>query len=110
MQGQTFSRILRAPADGCVEPHAAIGDAITAGQMIARVAGQSVTAAFAGVLRGLVHERLPVTAGLKIGDLDPRARREHCFTISDKSLAVGGGVLEAVFASEAVRASLGGIL
>lgn len=108
VQGQTFSRILRAPADGCVEPHAEIGDAIAAGQVIAHIAGQPVTAAFAGVLRGLVHERVPVTAGLKIGDLDPRARREHCFTISDKSLAVGGGVLEAVFSSDAVRDSLNG--
>lgn len=108
VQGQTFSRILRAPAAGYVQPCAEIGDSIAAGQVIARVAGQPVTAAFAGVLRGLVHERVPVTAGLKIGDLDPRARREHCFTISDKSLAVGGGVLEAVFASEAVRASLAG--
>jgi xanthine dehydrogenase accessory factor len=108
VNGQTNTRILRAPADGCVQPCAQIGDAIEAGQVIAYVSGQPVTAAFAGVLRGLVHERVPVTAGLKIGDLDPRARREHCFTISDKSLAVGGGVLEAVFASEAVRASLAG--
>jgi xanthine dehydrogenase accessory factor len=33
---------------------------------------------------------------MKIGDIDPRAKREACFTISDKALAVGGGVLEAV--------------
>jgi xanthine dehydrogenase accessory factor len=33
---------------------------------------------------------------MKIGDIDPRAVREHCFTISDKSRAVAGGVLEAV--------------
>jgi xanthine dehydrogenase accessory factor len=33
---------------------------------------------------------------MKIGDIDPRAAREHCFTISDKSLAIAGGVLEAV--------------
>jgi xanthine dehydrogenase accessory factor len=28
--------------------------------------------------------------------VDPRARPEHCFTISDKSRAVGGGVLEVI--------------
>lgn len=106
VQGQTHSRILRAPADGCVQPNAAIGDPIAAGQVVARVGGQPVTAAFAGVLRGLVHESVHVTAGLKIGDLDPRARREHCFTISDKALAVGGGVLEAVLATPAVRETL----
>ncbi len=33
---------------------------------------------------------------MKVGDIDPRAAREHCFTISDKSRAVAGGVLEAI--------------
>jgi xanthine dehydrogenase accessory factor len=33
---------------------------------------------------------------MKIGDLDPRADASACYTISDKSLAIGGGVLEAV--------------
>ena len=37
---------------------------------------------------------------MKIGDVDPRAVRSHCFSISDKALAVGGGVLEAAFARE----------
>jgi xanthine dehydrogenase accessory factor len=35
---------------------------------------------------------------MKLGDIDPRGIREHCFTISDKALAIAGGVLEAVFA------------
>ena len=30
---------------------------------------------------------------MKVGDVDPRAEVEHCFTISDKARAVGGGVL-----------------
>jgi xanthine dehydrogenase accessory factor len=34
--------------------------------------------------------------GLKIADIDPRADRTACFEISDKALAVGGGVLEAI--------------
>nr|WP_320415658.1 hypothetical protein [Candidatus Contubernalis alkalaceticus] len=33
---------------------------------------------------------------MKVGDIDPRARRKYCFTISDKARAVAGGVLEAV--------------
>ena len=35
---------------------------------------------------------------MKIGDLDPRAIRAYCNTVSDKSLAIGGGVLEAILA------------
>jgi hypothetical protein len=56
-----------------------------------------VRAGIAGVLRGLLHDGVCVYPGMKIGDIDPRAAREHCFTISDKSLAIAGGVLEAVF-------------
>jgi xanthine dehydrogenase accessory factor len=55
-----------------------------------------ISAAIPGILRGLVRDELPVHAGMKVGDIDPRAAREHCFTISDKSRAVAGGVLEAV--------------
>jgi len=103
VQGQTHSRILRAPAAGHVDAEAAIGDQLDAGQKIATINGHTLFSPFAGVLRGLIHKRVWVESGMKIGDLDPRARRENCFTISDKSLAVGGGVLEAVFAAPQVR-------
>jgi xanthine dehydrogenase accessory factor len=106
--GMTHTRVLRAPADGYVLPRAAIGDMIAEGQEIACVGDQSIIAPFAGVLRGLIHEQVQVTTGMKIGDLDPRAEREHCFTISDKSLAVGGGVLEAVFSALQMRPYLTG--
>lgn len=76
------------------------------GQRVAAVAGQDVVAPFDGVVRGLIHAGLKVWAGLKIGDIDPWVQREHCFTISDKSLAVGGGVLEAVLVSPMVRARM----
>jgi xanthine dehydrogenase accessory factor len=104
VKGHTGSRVLRAPAAGHVEAVASIGDAITAGQLIATVNGAEVRAPFAGVLRGIVHPAVAVTPGFKIGDLDPRGVVEHCFTISEKSLAIGGGVLEAVLASLVVRA------
>lgn len=107
VKDQTHSRVLRAPADGYVQPCAEIGDSIEAGQVIAYVDQHPITAAFSGVLRGLIHERVSVRTGLKIGDLDPRARRDHCFTISDKALAIGGGVLEAVLSSEVVQTLLG---
>jgi xanthine dehydrogenase accessory factor len=33
---------------------------------------------------------------MKVGDVDPRGQVDHCFTISDKALAVAGGVVEAI--------------
>jgi len=47
-------------------------------------------------LRGLIRHGIKVTKGLKIGDIDPRGEIRNCFTISDKALAVAGGVLEAI--------------
>jgi len=96
--GKSAERVLRAPRDGTVKATRSIGDAVTRGEVVATVDGESVIAPFDGILRGLVHDGLIVHAGMKIGDVDPRAAREHCFTISDKALAVGGGVLEAVLA------------
>lgn len=103
VKGYTVDRVLRAPADGNVIAFAGIGDRIKQGQRIAIVAGQEIRAPFDGVLRGLIHSAAQVTKGLKIGDLDPRGIVEHCFALSDKSLAVGGAVLEAILASEVVR-------
>ncbi len=99
--GLRASRVLRAPVAGRLHPQARIGQRVAEGQILAWVKAQTgesvpVRAPFAGVLRGLIHESVPLVPGLKIGDLDPRARPEHAFTLSDKSLAIGGGVLEAV--------------
>ena len=49
----------------------------------------------AGVVRGAIAPGTAVRAGLKIADVDPRLDVD-CHEISDKALAVGGGVLEAV--------------
>lgn len=96
VRGHAGERVLRAPTDGVLAARAEIGQAIKSGDVVAEVAGLPITAAFDGVLRGLVHDGLTVTAGMKVGDLDPRGVREHCFTISDKARSIGGGVLEAV--------------
>jgi xanthine dehydrogenase accessory factor len=99
VQGHASDRVLRAPADGYVTPRAAIGDRLAEGDAVAAVGELPVVAPFDGVLRGLIHPSVRVTRGMKIGDVDPRAVPEHCFTISDKSLAVGGGVLEAILSA-----------
>jgi xanthine dehydrogenase accessory factor len=73
-----------------------IGDVVQAGETVAQVSGQPVVARIDGVLRGLLHDGLTVRAGCKVGDVDPRAIIEHCFTISDKARAIGGSALETI--------------
>lgn len=94
--GYTVERLLRAPCDGIFHPILAIGDAVKAGQTVALVDDQPVTAQIDGIVRGLLQDNVPVKAGMKSGDIDPRGCYEHCFTVSDKARAVGGGVLEAI--------------
>jgi xanthine dehydrogenase accessory factor len=104
--GYASERLLRAPGAGLLYSMHQIGDHVETGETVAVVreieaASSSsrstpVIAAISGILRGLVRDGLRVTAGMKVGDIDPRAVREHCFTISDKSRAVAGGVLEAM--------------
>lgn len=95
--GRGIERLLRAPCAGTLRLAAKrIGDAIALGETACLVDDTPVQAAASGILRGLLREGLPTFAGMKIGDVDPRGAREHCFTISEKALAIGGGVLEAV--------------
>ena len=94
--GHTGARVLRAPCSGQLHAHFEIGALLEPGAVVCTVAGQGVSAPFAGVLRGLLQSGLQVAAGEKIGDVDPRSNPAHCFMISDKALAVAGGVLEAV--------------
>lgn len=94
--GYTLERLLRAPADGIFEPLRAIGDAVSAGEAVAVVSGQAMRAQISGVLRGLLRSGTPVHAGMKSGDIDPRCAVSHCFSVSDKARAIGGGALEAI--------------
>lgn len=115
-------RVLRAPVDGRLIGYAQIGDHLEENQVIAKVFEtgfgireleedqlsvespfEIIRSPFKGVLRGLIHPGLHVTKGLKVGDIDPRDERETCFLVSDKALAIGGGVLEAILAKENVR-------
>jgi xanthine dehydrogenase accessory factor len=94
--GKTGERVLRAPADGVLHGRAQIGDVVRAGEALAVVGDMELVAPFDGALRGLVHDGLSVFRGMKVGDLDPRGDPKYARLISDKALAIGGGVLEAV--------------
>jgi xanthine dehydrogenase accessory factor len=99
-------RVLRAPADGEFKTHTEIGSHLETGELIAEVNGESVIAPFTGILRGLLHPGLAVTRGLKVGDIDARDDPRLCQFVSDKALAVGGGVLEAILNRPELRPQL----
>lgn len=106
IRGYDVERVLRAPVDGVLDAGLEIGTVVAAGDVVAQVDGHSLVAPFDGVLRGLIHDGLEVYTGMKIGDLDPRGVVEYCFIVSDKALAVAGGVMEALLSFESIRKGL----
>jgi len=94
--GFAGERVLRAPADGVFQGTRRIGDRVETGETIGFVAGEPMKATISGVLRGLLADGVTVRRGMKSGDVDPRGEKSYCDLVSDKALAVAGGVLEAI--------------
>ena len=89
-------RVIRAPGPGIFKGILSIGAHVEKGDIVAHAGDTPVPAPISGMLRGLLHDGVSVKKGLKSGDVDPRNIQKNCFIISDKALAIGGGVLEAV--------------
>lgn len=94
--GFTTERVFRAPCEGTVKNYVEIGMEVETGQLLCAVDERKVTAKISGVVRGLIHDGLRVRENEKLGDIDPRGKKENCYTISDKGRNIAGGVLEAV--------------
>ena len=99
--GFGIERVIYSPAAGILRNICRITDTVKKGQTIAVIETETgnipVTATLDGLLRGLIRDGYPVPEGFKIADIDPRVQEyENCFSISDKSRCIAGGVLEAI--------------
>jgi xanthine dehydrogenase accessory factor len=99
VQGYTDRRVLRAPRSGVFRGEKRIGEVVMPSTRVGTVDGDPVTSSIPGLLRGLVADGVPVEAGMKIGDVDPRGPLIDAARISDKGRTVAAGVLEAVLVS-----------
>lgn len=103
--GHGEDRVLRAPIEGTVSWSCAIGDVVSSGTELGVISSADqihpIIAPFIGVVRGAIADGFHVWTGLKIADIDPRCEPSACWEISDKALAIGGGVVEAVMARRA---------
>lgn len=105
--GFAGERVLRAPQSGVFHQTLTIGALVAPGDVAGEVGGAPMRCTIGGVLRGILADGTPVYKGMKAGDVDPRGDASACYTASDKALAIGGGVLEAILArTGALRASL----
>ncbi len=94
--GFAGERVLRAPADGVFRQLLDIGASVRQGEVAGMVGDAPMRCQIDGMLRGILADGTPVFKGMKAGDVDPRGVREYCDLVSDKALAIGGGVLEAI--------------
>ena len=103
--GAAKANLLLAPAAGRFKSPRTISNVLRPGDPIADICtddGQKMllTAPFAGVLRGLIHDDCPVQPGMVVAEVDGASDPGRCYTISDKARCVAGSVLAAVMAFE----------
>ena len=94
--GFAGERVLRAPETGVFRQNLEIGAMVKQGDIAGTVEGIPMRCTIDGVLRGILADGTPVFKGMKSGDVDPRGDASYCRFVSDKALAIGGGVLEAI--------------
>lgn len=98
INGYSKERVCWAEEEGIFSSSFVIGDTIHNGEELGKINSRPVIAALDGIIRGILPDQTLVKKGTKIGDIDPRKQVEFCHSVSDKALAIGGGVLEVVTA------------
>ncbi len=96
VNGYTDERVIHAPEAGIFQSNRKIGQKVNAGDVIGKVNDKLLKTEIDGVIRGLLKPGIKVKAGTKLADVDPRSEKDYCYYISDKALAIAGGVLEAI--------------
>ena len=112
IMGFSQERVIKAQRTGVFRTSHDIGDRVEQGEKLGVVvllfaredlykgvpvdSEYPVVARIGGVVRGLLRDGVPVEAGDKIGDVDPRGVTGDIAHISDKAQRVAEGVLEAV--------------
>jgi xanthine dehydrogenase accessory factor len=96
ISGYTEERVIRAPKDGSFKALKKIGNGVKVNEKVGIIENMQVRSRIAGVIRGLLRDGTEVWKGMKLGDVDPRGIKGHCYTISDKARTISGGVLQAI--------------
>ncbi|MGL1933173.1 MAG: selenium-dependent molybdenum cofactor biosynthesis protein YqeB [Desulfotalea sp.] len=95
VMGFDIERVVRSPGKGVFKASKDLDEQVEKGDVIGYVNDLAVIAAIDGSLRGLIRSNISVTKMMKIGDIEPREGVDNLL-VSDKSLGLGGAVLEAI--------------
>ena len=95
-EGHARDRFVYAPAAGVMRTAAAIAQPVSAGEVVATIGAAELRAPLDGILRGLVHDGVPVDLGAKVVEVDPRGDLTKVVGIGPRPRRIAEGVLEAM--------------
>jgi len=94
--GHSRERYVYARVDGVFRTKAQIGDVVRSGEPLAQIDTTVLAAPLDGVLRGITHDGVPVTARTKVVEVDPRGRAGDVRGITERPRRIAEGVLSAI--------------
>jgi len=100
-EGHARDRFVYAPVQGVMRTRMTIAQRVAAGEVVATIGDETLAAPLDGILRGLVHDGVPVAAGAKVVEVDPRGDLTKAFGIGPRPRRIAEGVLEAMGTSPA---------
>ncbi|HEY2817911.1 MAG TPA: hypothetical protein VGK44_12370 [Casimicrobiaceae bacterium] len=103
--GAGRERYVYAPRAGRFHTERGIGECVVAGDDVATLDGEPITAPLSGALRGLSARGARVSIGQKIVEVDPRGEPSLCFGLGERPQRIASGVLEALRRHRAMDAA-----
>ncbi|OAN52184.1 xanthine dehydrogenase [Paramagnetospirillum marisnigri] len=94
--GHARDRFRYAPAAGVLRSAVAIGATVREGEVVAWVGELPVMAAFDGMVRGLTRDGVPVLAGNKIAEIDPRIGQARLDGIDERPRRIAEAVVDII--------------
>ncbi|MFZ5808802.1 MAG: hypothetical protein ACOY16_05920 [Chloroflexota bacterium] len=94
--GHARDRYVYAPISGIFETNYQIGDTVVEGQTVANIGEVLLKAPIGGVLRGLTRKGVPVVAGTKVIEVDPRREGAQVAGIGERPRRIAEGTCKAV--------------
>jgi xanthine dehydrogenase accessory factor len=95
-QGHARDRFVYAPVAGTFRTQMQIAQRVSAGEHVASIGDERLAAPLDGILRGLVHDGVPVERGAKVLEVDPRGDPSKVFGVGVRPARIAEGVLAAI--------------
>ena len=96
MEGFARERYIYAPLAGKFSTSSQIGDAVIEGQEIALIDSTPLHAPISGIIRGLIHNDVPIDLRTKVIEIDPRGERAQFAGIGERPARIAEGVITAI--------------